>query len=49
MIVFVTHDERMVERCTRVIRLRDGYLDRDEPGAAAGRRAEALKAMAKAA
>ncbi len=48
-LVFVTHDERMVERCTRVIRLRDGYVDRDEPGAAAGRRAEALKAMAKAA
>lgn len=48
-LVFVTHDERMVERCTRVIRLRDGHVDRDEPGAAAGRRAEALKAMAKAA
>jgi len=32
-LVFVTHDERMVQRCTRVIRLRDGYLDRDEPGA----------------
>lgn len=31
-LVFVTHDERMVERCTRVIRLRDGLLDRDEPG-----------------
>jgi putative ABC transport system ATP-binding protein len=35
--VFVTHDERMVERCTRVIRLRDGEVDRDEAGAAAGR------------
>ena len=34
-LVFVTHDERMVQRCSRVIRLRDGYLDRDEPGAAA--------------
>lgn len=31
--VFVTHDERMVQRCTRVIRLRDGLLDKDEPGA----------------
>ena len=31
--VFVTHDERMVQRCSRVIRLRDGLLDRDEPGA----------------
>lgn len=34
-LIFVTHDERMVERCTRIIRLRDGYLDRDEPGARA--------------
>ena len=34
-LVFVTHDERMVERCTRIIRLRDGFLDRDEPGARA--------------
>jgi putative ABC transport system ATP-binding protein len=31
-LVFVTHDERMVERCSRVIRLRDGYLDSDLPG-----------------
>ncbi len=36
-LVFVTHDERMVERCTRVIRLKDGLLDQDLPGAAAGR------------
>ncbi len=36
-LVFVTHDERMVERSTRVIRLRDGYLESDTPGAAAGR------------
>jgi putative ABC transport system ATP-binding protein len=44
-LVFVTHDERMVERCTRVIRLRDGYLDKDLPGAAAERRkAEQAKA-----
>ncbi len=34
-LVFVTHDERMVERCTRIIRLRDGFLDRDELGARA--------------
>lgn len=34
-LVFVTHDERMVERCTRILRLKDGYLDRDEPGARA--------------
>lgn len=33
--VFVTHDERMVERCSRVIRLKDGLLDKDEPGAKA--------------
>lgn len=31
-LIFVTHDERMVERCTRVIRLKDGVVDRDEPG-----------------
>ncbi len=36
-LVFVTHDERMVERCTRIIRLRDGFVDRDEPGAKAKR------------
>lgn len=32
-LVFVTHDERMVERCTRIIRLRDGVVERDEVGA----------------
>jgi putative ABC transport system ATP-binding protein len=32
-LVFVTHDERMVERCSRIIRLKDGLVDRDEPGA----------------
>jgi putative ABC transport system ATP-binding protein len=35
-LIFVTHDERMVQRCSRVIRLKDGYLDKDEPGARAG-------------
>jgi putative ABC transport system ATP-binding protein len=39
-LVFVTHDERMVERCSRVIRLRDGFLDSDSPGA--GRPVEEL-------
>ncbi len=34
-LVFVTHDERMVERSTRIIRLRDGVVERDEPGAKA--------------
>ena len=34
-LVFVTHDERMVERCSRIIRLRDGLVERDEPGAKA--------------
>lgn len=48
-LVFVTHDERMVERCTRVIRLRDGYLDKDVPGAAAEIRVEEQRALAKAA
>jgi putative ABC transport system ATP-binding protein len=43
-LVFVTHDERMVERCTRVVRLRDGLLDRDEPGAMAHRRLNATLA-----
>ncbi len=28
-LVFVTHDERMVERCKRIIRLRDGVLESD--------------------
>lgn len=36
-LVFVTHDERMVERCTRIIRLRDGILERDVAGAKAAR------------
>lgn len=48
-LVFVTHDERMTERCTRVIRLRDGYLDKDVPGAAAEIRREEQRALAKAA
>lgn len=34
-LVFVTHDERMVERCTRIIRLRDGLVESDLPGAKA--------------
>lgn len=33
-LIFVTHDERMVQRCSRVIRLKDGYLEKDEPGGA---------------
>jgi predicted ABC-type transport system involved in lysophospholipase L1 biosynthesis ATPase subunit len=36
-LVFVTHDERMVERCKRIVRLRDGFLDKDLPGGAARR------------
>jgi putative ABC transport system ATP-binding protein len=34
-LVFVTHDERMVERCTRIIRLRDGLVETDQAGAKA--------------
>ncbi len=34
-LVFVTHDERMIERSTRIIRLRDGVVERDEAGAKA--------------
>jgi putative ABC transport system ATP-binding protein len=45
-LVFVTHDERMVERCTRIIRLRDGYLERDEEGAKAERYKKRLTAAA---
>ncbi|MEY4485048.1 MAG: hypothetical protein RL693_2500, partial [Verrucomicrobiota bacterium] len=33
-LIFVTHDERMVQRCSRVIRLKDGYLEKDEAGGA---------------
>lgn len=36
-LVFVTHDERMVERCTRIIRLRDGVIEHDQAGAKAER------------
>jgi putative ABC transport system ATP-binding protein len=31
-IIMVTHDERIAERCERVIRLRDGMIERDERG-----------------
>jgi putative ABC transport system ATP-binding protein len=31
-LVFVTHDERMIERATRVIRLKDGVVELDERG-----------------
>lgn len=31
-LVFVTHDERMIERATRVIRLKDGLVELDERG-----------------
>lgn len=31
-IVIVTHDEEIAERCQRVIRLRDGLVERDEAG-----------------
>lgn len=48
-LVFVTHDERMTERCTRVIRLKDGFVDKDEAGAAATIRKEEQLALAKAA
>jgi putative ABC transport system ATP-binding protein len=36
-LVFVTHDERMVQRCTRIIRLRDGVIEHDQAGAKADR------------
>jgi len=38
-IIMVTHDERIAERCQRVVRLRDGLMERDEPGGG-GRREE---------
>ncbi|MCH2162421.1 MAG: ABC transporter ATP-binding protein [Phycisphaerales bacterium] len=34
-IIIVTHDEHVANRSERVIRLRDGLLDSDEPGGAA--------------
>ena len=45
-LVFVTHDERMVERCTRIIRLRDGVVESDEPGGKVLRRQAAGLAAA---
>jgi len=33
-IIMVTHDERIADRCQRVVRLRDGVVERDEPGGA---------------
>ncbi len=45
-LVFVTHDERMVERCTRIIRLRDGVVESDEPGGKVLRRQAAGLALA---
>ena len=33
-IIMVTHDERIADRCERVVRLRDGLVERDEPGGA---------------
>ena len=36
-LIFVTHDERMVQRCTRIIRLRDGVIELDQAGAKAER------------
>jgi putative ABC transport system ATP-binding protein len=45
-LVFVTHDERMVERCTRIIRLRDGVVESDEPGGKVLRRQAAGRAVA---
>lgn len=43
-LVFVTHDERMVERCTRIIRLRDGVVERDEEGAKAKQKQQLVAA-----
>jgi putative ABC transport system ATP-binding protein len=31
-IIMVTHDERIADRCQRVVRLRDGLVERDEAG-----------------
>ena len=31
-LIMVTHDEGIAERCQRVIRLKDGYVDSDEQG-----------------
>ncbi len=34
-IIMVTHDDSVAERCQRVVRLKDGKIDRDETGGAA--------------
>ncbi|MEY3021245.1 MAG: hypothetical protein RIS86_441, partial [Planctomycetota bacterium] len=38
-LIMVTHDDRIADRCERVVRLADGLLESDRPGGAR-RRAE---------
>ena len=45
-IIMVTHDERIAERCERVVRLRDGLIERDEAGGRRGRGASEAEALA---
>ncbi|MFG0250969.1 MAG: ABC transporter ATP-binding protein [Phycisphaeraceae bacterium JB051] len=39
-LIMVTHDEGIADRCQRVLRLKDGYVDSDEPGGYALRHSE---------
>jgi putative ABC transport system ATP-binding protein len=45
-IIMVTHDERIAERCERVVRLRDGLIERDEAGGRGGRGAADSETLA---
>lgn len=40
-LIMVTHDDRIAERCERIVRLKDGVVEFDRRGGGFGRRARA--------
>jgi putative ABC transport system ATP-binding protein len=42
-LIMVTHDDRIADRCERVVRLKDGLVEVDRPGGGAGRRTKAAR------